>query len=298
MNEVAYEPHEGFVAPARPSAAIWRLIVGFVAAGAIYVALNQLYFNAIYALLGPESDAFHGDLLSGTTAPAMYVLLSSFVFMIVGVGVVARVLHWRSLASLLGPSTLFIPQFWAVLRVLLVLGLVIFLLPPWDMAQEFEQNLPLNRWLMLLPLSLLAVLVQVSAEEIVFRGYVQQQLAARFRSPLVWMVLPAAIFAVGHYLPEQAGDNALLIALWAGLFGILMADLTARSGSLGPAIAVHFANNVSAILIASMPDDLSGLALYLVPFSMQDVAVMREWLVVDFALMLVSWLAARLAIRR
>ena len=47
-----------------------------------------------------------------------------------------------------------------------------------------------------------------------------------------------------------------------------------------------------------MPDDLSGLALYLAPFSMQDAEVMREWLVVDFALMLVIWLAARLAIRR
>jgi uncharacterized protein len=156
----------------------------------------------------------------------------------------------------------------------------------------------LSRWLLLLPLSLLAVLVQVSAEEIVFRGYVQQQLAARFNSPLIWMVLPSALFALGHYLPAEAGENALMVALWAGVFGILMADLTARSGSLGPAIAVHLWNNVSAILIVSLPDDLSGLALYLTPFSMDDAAAIRTWLPVDFALMLVSWLAARLAIRR
>ncbi|MCX8226128.1 MAG: CPBP family intramembrane metalloprotease, partial [Sulfitobacter sp.] len=83
-----------------------------------------------------------------------------------------------------------------------------------------------------------------------------------------------------------------------GVFGILMADLTARAGSLGPAIAVHLCNNVAAILITSMPDDLSGLALYLTPFSMEDTEAMRAWLPVDFALMLVSWLAARLAIRR
>ena len=77
-----------------------------------------------------------------------------------------------------------------------------------------------------------------------------------------------------------------------------MADLTARSGSLGPAIAVHFCNNVSAILVVSLPDDLSGLALYLTPFGMQDTDALAAWLPVDFAMMLVFWLAARLAIRR
>jgi hypothetical protein len=55
---------------------------------------------------------------------------------------------------------------------------------------------------------------------------------------------------------------------------------------------------VTAILITSMPDDLSGLALYLTPFSMADAEAVRAWLPVDFVLMLISWLAARLAIRR
>ena len=55
---------------------------------------------------------------------------------------------------------------------------------------------------------------------------------------------------------------------------------------------------MTAILIASMPDDLSGLALYLVPFSMEDTEALRAWLPVDFGIMFVSWLAARLAIRR
>ncbi len=47
-----------------------------------------------------------------------------------------------------------------------------------------------------------------------------------------------------------------------------------------------------------MPDSLSGLALYLTPFDMSDGAEVRAWLPVDFAMMIVSWLAARLALRR
>ena len=63
-------------------------------------------------------------------------------------------------------------------------------------------------------------------------------------------------------------------------------------------MAVHFWNNVGAILIVSLPDELSGLALYLSPFSMEDTEALRAWLPVDFAMMFVLWLAARVAIRR
>lgn len=293
-----YAAHKAFFAPAVASAAIWKLIVGFLAASAIYLLLNNLFFNTLFNVLGPEYGNFYDDLLTGRTPVAMFFLLGSFGLMIVGVAVVTRVIHRRSVWGLIGPIGLAVPQFFAVVRILVVIGAVTLLLPPWNLGAPFVSNMAIGKWVLLLPFSLIFVLLQVSAEEIVFRGYVQQQLAARFNSPLIWMVMPSVLFALGHYLPDQAGENAIVIALWAGVFGMLMADLTARSGSLGPAIAVHFCNNVTAILIASMPDDLSGLALYLVPFSMEDTEALRAWLPVDFGFMLVSWLAARLAIRR
>ena len=293
-----YSAHAAFVAPARKTSALWRFFLGLFVAVVAYVALNELYFQTVYGLAGSAAPSLHGDLLKGATPQAMYLLLFSFGTMAMAVAVTVRIVHRRSAGSLFGLPGRLWPGFRAVSGAMLLLGVALAVLPPWDMGGELTPNLPLGRWLLLLPLSLLAVLVQVSAEEIVFRGYVQQQLAARFNAPLIWMVLPSVLFAAGHYLPAEAGENALMVALWAGFFGILMADLTARSGSLGPAIAVHLWNNVSAILIVSLPDDLSGLALYLTPFSMDDAAALRSWLPVDFALMLVSWLAARLAIRR
>ncbi|MDF3349698.1 CPBP family intramembrane metalloprotease [Sulfitobacter sp. KE34] len=293
-----YSAHAAFVAPARSTSALWRFFLGLFVAVVAYVALNELYFQTVYGLAGSAAPSLHGDLLKGATPQAMYLLLFSFGTMAMAVAVTVRIVHRRSAGSLFGLPGRLWPSFRAVSGAMLLLGVALAVLPPWSMGGELTPNLPLSRWLLLLPLSLLAVLVQVSAEEIVFRGYVQQQLAARFNAPLIWMVLPSALFAAGHYLPAEAGENALMVALWAGFFGILMADLTARSGSLGPAIAVHLWNNVSAILIVSLPDDLSGLALYLTPFSMDDAAALRSWLPVDFALMLVSWLAARLAIRR
>ncbi len=94
------------------------------------------------------------------------------------------------------------------------------------------------------------------------------------------------------------GSNTWLIVLWAAIFALLMADITARTGSLGAAIAIHFANNAVGILLISPPDYLSGLALYTYTFPMTDEAVVRTMLPVDFALMIVSWLTARLILRR
>lgn len=293
-----YGAHAHFVAPARESAALWRFVVGFILAVIGYVALNQMFFQAVYSFIGAQSGALYDEILRGSTPQAMYLLLCSFLFMTMAVGVVVRVVHRRPALGLLGDLRTCMAQFWSVSLAMMGLLAALLILPPWDMGGNFVANLPLDQWLYLLPFSLIAVLVQVSAEEIVFRGYVQQQIAARFKSPLIWMVLPSVLFALGHYLPDSAGENALLIAVWAGVFGIMMADLTARAGTLGPAIAVHLWNNVSAILIVSLPNDLSGLALYLAPFGMDDAAAMRDWLPVDFVLMFVSWLAARLALRR
>jgi membrane protease YdiL (CAAX protease family) len=237
-----YSAHAAFVAPARKTSALWRFFLGLFVAVVAYVALNELYFQTVYGLAGSAAPSLHGDLLKGATPQAMYLLLFSFGTMAMAVAVTVRIVHRRSAGSLFGLPGRLWPGFRAVSGAMLLLGVALAVLPPWDMGGELTPNLPLGRWLLLLPLSLLAVLVQVSAEEIVFRGYVQQQLAARFNAPLIWMVLPSVLFAAGHYLPAEAGENALMVALWAGVFGILMADLTARSGSLGPAIAVHLWN--------------------------------------------------------
>jgi membrane protease YdiL (CAAX protease family) len=296
-NWRSYSPHEMMVAPARAKSALWRFAAGLVLAFVVYVGLNQAFFSSVSSLT-PDTRQFYDELITGATPFSMFVLLFSFAFMIIGVGISVRLLHGRRLRSVLGPLPLIWTDFRRVSAMMIVLLVVLAVLPPWDMGAPHASNLAIGLWALLLPLSLVGVLVQVSAEEIVFRGYIQQQLAARFKSPWVWMILPSALFAAGHYLPQEAGENALLIAIWAGVFGVLMADLTARSGSLGPAIAVHMWNNVSALLIVGLPDNLGGLALFHAPFSMNDAEAMRAWLPVDFALMLTSWLAARLAIRR
>jgi membrane protease YdiL (CAAX protease family) len=295
----AYAAHERIVGPNRRHAALWRLLAGLGLIAVVAFGLNSALHAALLAL-DPAywANEFATPNGQGNAPLPMLVLLASFASITIGVLVAAQLVQKRPPLGVIGSIPLAVKQFWRVFRLLLGISVVIFLLPPYDMGEPLVPNLPAGTWLALLPLSLSAILIQTSSEEILFRGYIQQALAARFSSPLVWMVLPSALFALGHYVPAESGENAWIIAVWAGLFGLLMADLTARAGTLGPAIAVHMVNNLTALLIVSFPDSLNGLSLFTLPYSMADTEGLRGWMAVDFAMMLIGWLAARLAIRR
>ena len=299
MSRSPYRAQAALLQENRVDQTIWRLAAGLVVAAIVMVTLNSSLQAAIMRL-APSLWVTHFSEAAGLgqTPFSMLVTLFSFGFLIIGISVALRLVHKRGLSSLLGPRSVFIGQSVRVLSVLLTIGAVLLVLPPYNLGMELVDNLPFSRWLVLLPFGLVAVFIQSASEEILFRGYIQQQLAARFSHPAIWMALPALLFAFGHYVPADAGDNALLLAIWSGLFGVLMADLTARAGSLGPAIILHTFNNVSALLFVSLPDNLNGLALYVTPVGMNDTELLRAWLPVDFATTIVFWLAARLAIRR
>ena len=78
------------------------------------------------------------------------------------------------------------------------------------------------------------------AEEIVFRGVLARGLATA-RPMWQALLISSAVFGAYHVLPAQAAATFLL--------GCSLALLTLRSGSIVPAIIVHFLNNVIAILV-------------------------------------------------
>ena len=124
--------------------------------------------------------------------------------------------------------------------------------------------MPLATWAAWLPLALPALLLQTAAEEIAFRGYLMQGLAARFRSPLDLVARSRrSLFGVLHWNPAEFGGNAWLVALSTAVIGLVLADVTVRTGNLSAAIGLHFANNVASLLVVALPSPLAGLSLYL-----------------------------------
>lgn len=292
-----YRAHEQFIAPARDGAPL-RLIPGIVLICAIYLSLLWLLQAGLATLLPPPAfEVFRDQVQTGETAIGALYLLFSFGLMAVAVMIVTAQMHRRSPLSLFGPLRQTIAQGTAVLVMLLGLTLVIGILPPSEFPDPLPEARPLAAWAMWLPLAIPALLIQTTTEELVFRGYLQQHLAAHFRHPAIWMGLPALLFGLLHYRPE-AGENAWMLVLWAAAFSLIAADLTARAGTLGPAIALHFVSNSVAILLVSQDPALSGLALIAAPVDLTDPAVIRPALLLDVAILILGWLTARLVLRR
>lgn len=311
MTDRGYAAQELLVAPCRSRSEFWRLVIGLIMIWLLTFAMGRMLAGGV-ALFAPDitfDDRSQGGPV-GETPGKLLFMLYSYSLLTGAVALTLWLLHGRRLVTAIGPVSLTIRQFWHVLRVLLLVGLasvslqiligaVLPMAPPAESPPpELRANTPPGLWLSLLPLSLLGLLIQTSSEEILFRGYIQQNLAARFASPWVWMALPSALFALGHYMPMDAGENAAIVAIWAGLFGLVTADLTARAGTLGPAIALHMVNNFSAILLVSLPDMMSGLSLATTSQSLKDVENINSFLMPDFAMLGIAWLSARVALRR
>lgn len=285
---MGYEAQDNLTDQARPRAEIWRTIAGLLALGVGTLVLSALWLVVLPFGLGIEAPPFD-------TPAGMIWLLSSFLCPLVILWGVMRLLHGRSLKSLIGPMGLARRQFlrvFAVQAAVIALALVL----PSPEGMEPAQHLPLAVWLMWLAPALVLLVVQVGVEELVFRGYLQSQLAARVRYPMVWLLVPSVLFAVLHLDPTAGGNRWMVVGVTL-IFGLVAADLTARSGTLGPAVAMHLANNIGALLLVGARGPMEGLALYLIPVEMSD-PTLAPLLLVEVMFIFVAWLAARLVLKR
>jgi hypothetical protein len=80
-------------------------------------------------------------------------------------------------------------------------------------------------------------------EELTYRGYLQRQLTALTRSPVVGVLLQALLFGLAH------GERGIGPALWISLIGVGLGLSVRVRGSLWPALCCHGALDVAAGLL-------------------------------------------------
>lgn len=300
MAAPRYAPHDAFADVALPRAEIWRTVLGLGLVALGYFGAVLGFFHLLLAALEPQIGAwaaarFVDSFGAGRTAPGLTALLWSFLLLLLPVLLVLRLLHRRSLSSAIGPPRRALRD---AVRVAVLLGLLAVAMMPFAVLSDAAgRRHDLSSWLLWLPVALPGLIVQVTTEEVLFRGYLQQQLAARFATPLAWMVLPAAIFAALHYQPQIMGDNTWLMMAAVFVFALLAADLTAATGTIGAAWGLHMANNTLAILVVGTEGPLSGLALFTRPIA-PDSPEIRPLFLLDIAMTVAVWAAIRVAVTR
>ncbi|GFE64484.1 CPBP family intramembrane glutamic endopeptidase [Litoreibacter roseus] len=286
---------ESFIAPAQRYPQIWRIILGVISALVVYIVFAFVIVYGVGAAVGLEDPMMIFFQLVEPDSPfAMATLLLTFFAMAFG-AFAAVAWHWRSPFSLLGRgmSRPFFLMIGLTLFVLLLGGFIVgFIIPTSTTpARDFTP------WLISMAWAIPLLFVQITAEELVFRGYLQQQLAARFRSSIIWLLIPSLLFGSAHFNPELGQSTALLIVLATTVFGLIAADLTRITGNLGAAMGLHLANNFIALFIVAIPGELSGLALREADFTMADAHIVHPLVFIDIGLLIIIWLAARRILR-
>ncbi|MCA0042280.1 CPBP family intramembrane glutamic endopeptidase [Celeribacter litoreus] len=292
-------PYAPIIASAMRRPELWRVGVSLLVALGIGALLTPLFF-IIVAQIAPNLNPLQfgpRGIAIGTTPGGLFTLLASFFLLLFGTVLMARRLHDRNLRELTGDSRVMRAQFLTTLKWVAAFTFLSLLLP-WEAEVDMVRNLSLPLWLMWLPIALLALLIQVLAEELFFRGYLQSQIAASTGSYSLGLVASSVLFGLAHLDGAAEGMAGLFPVLWAMGFGLLSGDLTMRSGTIGPAIALHLVNNASAILLAAQLDRMSGFALYVQTSDPSALYSDPLVIIMQSLLLFVSWLVARLAIRR
>jgi len=288
---------DDFIAPARERPQLWRTALGVLMACGLFVISVLSLMAIIWFMVGPSNaQVWFERMRSASTPTGALLMLYSFAGLAFGIASATRLLHRRKARTLFGPTARLMRDF------AIAAGVVFFLyglsLVAWSQNYDALMNLDYSLWLTFLPLALLGILVQTGTEELAFRGYLQQQLAVRFRSPVIWMAVPSVLFGALHFDPTNAGPNTWAIVGTATLFAFVAADLTARTGSLGAAWGFHFANNCLAILFLATDGTITGLSLYITPYSASDPSLPRVLILTDIAMMGLAWMICRRLLRK
>ncbi|MFQ5567011.1 MAG: lysostaphin resistance A-like protein, partial [Paracoccaceae bacterium] len=263
-------PLDFYAAPSTARPGLWRLFVGIglIAIGWIAWTIMVMVAFVLYKLasgLGVQEALAALTAFIGTTSPASVIFqLATFIGIWPATWAVWEYLHDQPFGTLFSPEArmrwgdfgrglVLAAGFWVIT---MVVGLAIVGIPA-------RTDLALDAWAMAFAPLAIMVFFQASAEELIFRGYILQQLAARWRSPLIWAALPAFLFGLAHYSSgSELGIGWHYVAVTL-LFGLAAAALVWRTGSLAAAMGLHTGMNLFSLSGVGLEGVIEGTQLFL-----------------------------------
>jgi len=239
---------------------LWRTLVGC----SLFIVLTLTFYAVIFF-----GWSFFAHLSFASNRKISVILLfASFITWHLALLIIISFLHSRSYSSLIGEKkTLNWKQFRLAMFVTLFFAIFGLITIPFESILFSQNYLPkikvsdFKDWLPWVLPACIVIFIQVSAEEMLFRGYLLQQLRARFESYWIWAVIPSILFGIAHYDFSTFENNTYLYILNASIFGVLASILTAQSNNISYALGMHFINNVLGVLFFGFGDILADLSL-------------------------------------
>ncbi|MGX5831495.1 CPBP family intramembrane glutamic endopeptidase [Mesorhizobium sp. 43Arga] len=232
---------------------------GVTTAGVLYGGAYAFFTWQTPATL-PADGAMQGFLASPI---GILTALASFAGIWIGLGIAMRWVHGEPLSALLGASRRvswpdFLKGLVAVLITSALSEILLYLLQP----GLTRGTISLSSWLLFAIPIVALTLLQTSSEEVLFRGYLLRGLANRFRSPLIWALLPGLLFTSLHWSTASSLAINVCVLVSIAAFALLLTLVVYATGNLGAALGTHLGNNLTGFLLISHQESYNSFALF------------------------------------
>ena len=253
---------------------LWRwilgtfiILLGWLMLGTILTAVTANFFDLdLLAIAGSDEESL--EIVRGYEPwqAASAVLLSFLPLLLLPIalhrlllGKPLRTLFTRSKASFAREVALGA----AVMALLLVAtGIPDFILNNSSYSWSFD----LARFIPYLLVAFTLIPIQTTAEEVFYRGWIQQRLENGRRSIWLISIIGGFLFALPHLGNPEVSGNLLLPVLGYGSTGFMFTWVTMRDRSMGLAVGAHAANNILAGLLVSSADSaLPAASIWVTP---------------------------------
>ncbi|WP_027059353.1 CPBP family intramembrane glutamic endopeptidase [Mesorhizobium loti] len=234
---------------------LWGATTAAVLFGGTYV-----YFAWQAAAVPPADGVVQGFLASPI---GILSALASFAGIWIGLWMAMRWVHGEPLSALLGASRRvswpdFLKGLVAVLITSLISEILLYLLQP----GISRGTISLSSWLLFAVPIVALTLLQTSSEEVLFRGYLLRGLANRFRSPLIWALLPGLLFTSLHWSSASSSAINACVLVSIAAFALLLTLVVYATGNLNAALGAHLGNNLTGFLLISHQESYNSFALF------------------------------------
>ena len=260
--------------PVQTRPALWRWIlgtviifVGWLLIGTVLTAVTVGFFGLDLAAIAGTDDASREIVNSYEPWQAATSILISFLPLLMLPIALHQLLLREDLKSLFTRSNRSFSR--EVLQGAVIMAALLVVAGPPDLllnGDDYQWSFDSSRFIPYLLVAATLIPMQTTAEEVFYRGWIQQRLENGRRS--IWFVSFAsgALFALPHLGNPEVNGELFLAILGYGASGFMFAWVTMRDKSIGVAVGAHGANNILAgLLISSADSALPAASIWTTP---------------------------------
>ena len=231
-------------------ASFWRYAVG--------AALSVMVFYLLSGMLIVPYTILFPDYQKSLTLSTVGLILT-FVITFIAIPTIVRFVRKRPWWSVAMPALRFrawdfFTGMWVAFAVAVLIALLFHATRTMPIFRNPEFDL--TALLVLAVVGFVGILIQAGAEELLFRGYFTQ-FARRFTSnPILFLGIPALLFAAPHVSNIASLGGGPLVMVPSPISGLLYGWAAYRSGSLWMSVALHLVNNYTGLVMVGTKGDV------------------------------------------